>query len=61
MPPPLMGIVPNNTGGFGSIEAASKVFVKNELAPLQSRFAELKEWIGEEVVTFEDYELDVKD
>ena len=61
VPPPLMGIVPNNTGGFGSIEAASKVFVQNELAPLQSRFAELNEWIGEEVVSFKDYELNVKD
>lgn len=61
VPPPLMGIVPNNTGGFGSIEAASKVFVLNELTPLQQRFRQLNEWVGEEVVMFKDYELGVKD
>lgn len=60
VPPPLMGIVPNNTGGFGSVEAAAKVFVLNELVPLQTRLAELNEWIGEEVVTFKPYELNVK-
>jgi len=61
VPPPLMGIVPNNTGGFGSIEAASKVFVLNELTPLQQRFLQLNEWMGEEVVAFKPYELGVKD
>lgn len=57
VPPPLMGIVPSNTGGFGSIEAAAKVFVINELRPLQQRFRELNDWAGEEVVRFSDYEL----
>jgi len=57
VPPPLMGIVPNNTGGFGSVEAAAKVFVKNELEPLQSRFRELNDWIGRRVIEFEEYDL----
>lgn len=61
VPPPLMGIVPNNTGGFGSIEGASKVFNINELIPLQQRFREVNDWIGEEVVDFEPYEVGVKD
>lgn len=60
-PPPLMGIVPNNTGGFGSIEAASKVFVKNELTPLQQTFREINDIVGEEVVAFDDYVIDVSD
>ncbi len=57
VPPPLMGLVPNNTGGFGSVEAASKVFVLNELMPLQQRFKELNEWAGEEVIAFDAYGL----
>ena len=57
VPPQLLGIVPKNAGGFGSIADAAKVFVKNELAPLQARFLELNEWMGQEVVAFEPYEI----
>lgn len=57
VPPQLMGVIPNNTGGFGDIEKASKVFVRNELIPLQKRFEELNNWLGDEVVLFKDYNL----
>lgn len=57
VPPQLMGIIPNNTGGFGDIEKASKVFVRNELIPLQKRFEELNNWLGDEVVLFKEYNL----
>ena len=57
VPPQLLGIVPKNAGGFGSIADAAKVFVKNELAPLQARFLELNEWMGQEVVAFDPYEI----
>ena len=59
VPPQLMGIIPNNTGGFGDIEKASKVFVRNELIPLQERIKGLNEWLGEEVVAFKDYNLNI--
>lgn len=36
VPPQMMGIIPNNTGGFGDVEKASRVFVRNELMPLQN-------------------------
>src|SRR5690606_27280040 len=36
IPPQLMGILPNNTGGFGDVVKASQVFVINELEPLQA-------------------------
>jgi capsid portal protein len=52
-----MGIIPNNTGGFGDIEKASKVFVRNELIPLQARMEELNEWIGEKIIQFKTYEF----
>ena len=57
----LMGIIPQNTGGFGSAEAASKVFARNELMPLQERFKEINGWVGEEVIQFEPYFIDVND
>jgi capsid portal protein len=53
----MMGIMPNNVGGFGDVEKASKVFVRNELAPLQGRIKELNEWIGKEVIKFNNYNL----
>ncbi|AMP13371.1 phage portal protein [Collimonas pratensis] len=57
VPPQLMGIMPNNTGGFGAIEPAARVFARNELVPLQSQFMALNDWLGIEVVKFEKYEL----
>lgn len=61
IPPQLMGIVPQNTAGFGDIEKAARVFVKNELTPLQEKFLELNEWAGEEIVRFTPYTLDQAD
>ncbi|MCQ4062269.1 capsid portal protein, partial [Klebsiella pneumoniae] len=49
-----------NTGGFGDVEKASRVFVRNELIPLQKRLQELNDWMGEEVIRFEPYILDIQ-
>lgn len=57
IPPQLMGIVPGNAGGFGDVEKAATVFVANELEPLQARFEEINERLGEEVVRFRPYIL----
>ncbi len=57
VPAQLIGIVPNNAGGFGDVEKAARVFVANELEPLQERFKELNDWMGEEVIRFEPYSL----
>jgi len=58
IPPQLMGIVPNNTGGFGDVEKAARVFVANELEPLQAAMLEINEIAGEEIVRFRPYSLD---
>ncbi len=50
VPPQLLGIVPNNAGGFGDVEKAARVFARNELLPLQTRFRRINDWIGDEVV-----------
>ncbi|MCM7552974.1 phage portal protein [Enterobacter kobei] len=60
VPPQMMGIIPNNTGGFGDVEKAARVFVRNELMPLQKRLQELNDWLGEEVMRFEPYDLEIK-
>ncbi|OEZ98753.1 phage portal protein [Duganella phyllosphaerae] len=57
VPPQLMGILPNNAGGFGAVEPAARVFARNELEPLQTQFMAINEWAGVEVVKFAPYEL----
>lgn len=57
VPPQLMGIIPNNTGGFGDAEKAAKVFNANEIEPLQARLREVNDWLGEEVIRFKPYVL----
>jgi len=57
VPPQLMGIVPSNTGGFGAADTAAEVFECNEIEPLQRRFAQLNDWIGDEVVRFNPYSI----
>ncbi len=52
IPPQLLGIVPTNAGGFGSIRDAAEVWAENELAPMQARIARLNDWLGEEVIRF---------
>ena len=59
VPPQLMGIVPNNTGGFGDAGKAAAVFAANEIAPLQERMKEVNDWLGIEVIRFKPYALAV--
>lgn len=54
----LMGGKPENVGSVGDVEKVAKVFVRNELTPLQTRFMELNEWAGDEIIRFEKYSLD---
>ncbi len=57
VPPQLMGIIPNNTGGFGDVAKAAEVFFINEIQPLQERLLELNEWLGEDIIQLKEYEL----
>jgi PBSX family phage portal protein len=57
IPPQLMGIVPSNTGGFGAADKAAEVFGLNEIVPLQRRFEQINEWVGDEVVRFGPYSV----
>lgn len=59
IPPQLLGVVPSNTGGFGAVVPAAQVFARNEIQPLQDRFREVNDWLGQVVVDFEPYEVGV--
>jgi PBSX family phage portal protein len=61
VPSQMMGIIPNNTGGFGDVEKASQVFVRNELTLLQVRMKEINNWIGGDVISFKSYQLSMLD
>ena len=58
VPPQMMGIMPSNVGGFGDVEKASKVFVRNELTPLQAKFEEVNQFTGYEIVKFKKYSFE---
>lgn len=57
IPPQLMGIVPQNSGGFGSTRDATLVYAANELIPEQNRLMMINDLLGEEVIRFKAYEL----
>jgi PBSX family phage portal protein len=57
IPPQLLGIVPQNAGGFGSIRDAATVWASMELEPLQTRMAMVNEWLGDQVVTFSPFHI----
>ncbi|WP_263184892.1 MULTISPECIES: phage portal protein [unclassified Shewanella] len=59
VPPQLMGIVPNNTGGFGDAGKAAQVFDANELDCIRQSLLAINEWAGEEIVRFKPYQLAV--
>lgn len=51
----FMGIILLNIGGFGDVEKVVLVFVWNEVKLLQDWLLVINEWVGEEVVWFEEY------
>lgn len=52
VPPGLLGIIPNNTGGFGNASQSLEVFHANEIVPLQGLFETFNEWAGMDIVRF---------
>lgn len=57
VPPVLMGIIPEGSSNFGDVEKAAEVFAINELLPVMHSLCAVNEWLGEEVVVFNDYAL----
>ena len=59
VPPQLMGIVPNNTGGFGDAQKAAEVFDANEMECIRQSLLAVNDWAGEEIIRFKPYALAV--
>lgn len=57
VPPQLMGIMPNESSGFGDVEKAARVFAINELYPIMSNLKHLNERVNAPVFDFEPYAL----
>ncbi len=57
VPQQLMGIMPNNAGGFGDVEKAARVFSINELTPIMESLKGLNDRLGIEVMRFKHYSL----
>jgi PBSX family phage portal protein len=56
VPPVLLGVVPQNTGGFGDVAKAADVFHFAEIEPLQLKMLEVNDQLGVEAVRFRAYE-----
>tara|TARA_R110000824_G_scaffold359384_1_gene546931 strand:+ start:408 stop:1421 length:1014 start_codon:yes stop_codon:yes gene_type:complete len=61
VPPQLIGVVPVNAGGFGSIQDAAEVFHNNEIRPIMAALEGLNDMIGQPVIAFKEYQGKVKD
>lgn len=57
MPPQLMGIIPQNAGGFGSVGEALDTFMRLEIVPIMGRMLAMNEWFGAEVLRFDPYRM----
>jgi PBSX family phage portal protein len=52
VPPQLLGVIPMNAGGFGDVEKATRMFIRNEIVPLQVRLQSVNDQFGVEVIRF---------
>ncbi|XEI33378.1 phage portal protein [Aeromonas veronii] len=57
VPPTLLGVVPQNAGGFGDAIKAAQVLDANELDSLRRSLESLNQLAGEEIIRFDPYKL----
>lgn len=55
-PPQLLGIIPQNNGGFGDVRSANDMFFINEVTPIMAKIRQLNEHAGLPVVEYREYE-----
>lgn len=55
VPPTLIGIVPQNAGGFGKVGEALDSFVQVEICPIMQRMLRMNAWFGADVLRFANY------
>ncbi|EUB72780.1 MULTISPECIES: hypothetical protein [unclassified Pseudomonas] len=57
IPPQLMGVAPQNAGGFRAVRDATQVWSMNEIEREQARLMQINEWLDQEVIRFTPYEV----
>ncbi len=57
IPPQLMGVVPNNAGGFGDIAKAAEVFYYNEILYYQNVLKQINDRLTQRIIEFDPYAL----
>jgi PBSX family phage portal protein len=55
MPPQLIGVIPQNNGGFGKVSEARDAFYENEIVPVMRRMLRINSWSGLTALSFADY------
>ena len=55
-PPQLLGIIPQNNGGFGDVRSSADVFFLNEIVPIMDKMRQINERTGLRVVDYREYE-----
>lgn len=56
VPPQLIGIIPQNNGGFGKVDEARDGFVETEVVPLARRMMRINRFFGLPVLEFRNYD-----
>lgn len=56
VPPQLIGIIPQNNGGFGNVEQALDVFFAIEIVPIMRRMMAMNEFFGVRALAFANYD-----
>lgn len=54
-PPQLIGVIPQNNGGFGKISEARDAYYETEVVPVARRMLRANAWFGVQLVAFADY------
>jgi capsid portal protein len=52
VPPQLLVMIPMKAGGFGDVEKAKLVFMKNKVVPIHARMSDLNEVFGVDTFPF---------
>jgi PBSX family phage portal protein len=55
VPPQLIGIIPQNNGGFGKVDEALDAFYAIEIVPIIKRMRRMNQWFGVELLRFRPY------
>ncbi len=54
-PPQLIGVIPQNSGGFGKVSDTRDSYYETEIVPIARRMLRVNDWAGMPVLSFADY------